>query len=424
MEVEAGMDESLFATSPMDKQMEKAKRLVRMIARAFYATEEIIIIDALAVLHTALNVDEFKAIFNGTGRGQKEIMKYLATLKEGWLVSSYARQEMKVHSQKQTAVEYWYIDYPRAIDATKYKIVVLQERCAQQDKPTNEKKEFVCPQCNSEWTALEAMDHPDPQNRGSGFLCNRCNHLLDQRAVKTEKDSDDNSKLARFNKIMEPFMQLLREIDEEPFPEITGEMAYHDRKPMPKQATSDPLDTKEETIHIRPTDVVGQQPVMEEVELTMTTEQENNEADRAAEAAHKKRTAEQNELPEWHTESTVLANPAIKMKAKTRDSEGEAFYPMDESEDRRPVSKTLIDDYFSQLEKERAQERAQARLRRQQEDEDEEHDEYEQDDDEEDVEFEDVEVSKVRDFAVETSGEPAGGDGAEESDEDEFENVI
>jgi len=231
-------------------------------------------------------------------------------------------------------------------------------------------------------------------------------------------------------------MQLLREIDEEPFPEITGEMAYHDRKPMPKQATSDPLDTKEETIHIRPTDVVGQQPVMEEVELTMTTEQESNETARADEAAHKKRIAKQNELPAWHTESTVLANPAIRMMERTRDSEGEAFYPMDESEDRRLPSKNVVDDFFSQLEKERAQ----TRLRHQQEDEDEEHEEYEQDDDDEDVEFEDVEVGppeaapstmdvdvpKVRDFAVEALGtsEPADGDGAEESDEDEFENVI
>jgi transcription initiation factor TFIIE subunit alpha len=431
------MEEPLFESSPLDRQMDKAKRLVRMIARAFYSTEEIIIIDALAVYHTALNVDEFKTIFSGTGRGQKEIMKHLATLKEGWLVSAYARQEMKIHSQKQTAVEYWYIDYPRAIDATKYKIVVLQERCAQQDKPTTEKKEFVCPQCNSEWTALEAMDHPDPENRGSGFLCNRCNHLLDQRAVKTDKDSDDNSKLARFNKIMQPFMDLLREIDEEPFPEITGEAAYHERKPMPKPASADPLDTKEETIHIRPADVVGQQPVFEDVEFEMTTEQESNAAARASEAEQRKHIADQNKLPAWHTESTILVNPN-KAKEKAAEDDGDAFYPMDESED-RPVAKNVVDDYFSQLEKERAQNR----LRRQQEDEDEEHEEYEQDDDEEDVEFEDVQVgpaaetsmeidsTKVRDFALEaleTSNELVGGggdgDGAEESDEDEYETVI
>jgi transcription initiation factor TFIIE subunit alpha len=411
------MEEPSFETPALHRQMEKAKQLVRMIARAFYSTEEVIIIDALVVYHGALNVDEFKTIFTGTGRGQKEIMKHLATLKEGWLVSAYARQEMKVHSQKQTAVEYWYIDYPRAIDATKYKIVVLQERCAQQDKPTTEKKEFVCPQCNSEWTALEAMDHPDPQNRGSGFLCNRCNHLLDQRVVKTDKDSDDNSKLARFNKIMKPFMDLLREIDEEPFPEITGETAYHERKPMPKATSADPLDNKEETIHIRPADVVGEQPVMEDVEFEMTTEQESNAVARAAEAEKRKRIADQNMLPAWHTESTVLINPnKAKEKAEASD---DAFYPMDESED-RPLTKNVVDDFFSQLEKERAQQR----LQRLQQDED----EYEQDDDDEEDEFEDVQVglaeagesTKAQDVAVVTN---VGGDG-EESDEDEFETVI
>jgi transcription initiation factor TFIIE subunit alpha len=234
---------------------------------------------------------------------------------------------------------------------------------------------------------------------------------------------------------MEPFMQLLREIDEEEFPEITGEMAYHERKPMPKPSSADPLDTKEETIHIRPTDVVGQQPVLEEVEFTMTTESESNAAARAAEAERKKRIAEQNLLPEWHTESTVLANAAGKLKDKAEDDEGEAFYPMDESEDRRPLSKHVVDDFFSQLEKEKAQMRA----RREQEDEE------EQDDEDEDVEFEDVHVGtseevsaamegdipKLRDFALAAPNELAsvggggdGGDGAEESDEDEFENVI
>jgi hypothetical protein len=69
--------------------MEKAQVLVRQVARAFYTTDQVVVIDAL-VNHIAVNVEELRRIFVSTGRNKNDLLKLLGPLRESMLVSMYA----------------------------------------------------------------------------------------------------------------------------------------------------------------------------------------------------------------------------------------------------------------------------------------------------------------------------------------------
>jgi transcription initiation factor TFIIE subunit alpha len=144
--------------------MDQAQQLVRMMSRAFYDTEHRVVIDAL-IKHGALNVEEFRLIFNNTNKHKQEIQKLCGRLREGGIISVHAESETKPNALKPTSVEYFYIDYRKAIDSTKYRLLCITENLAKQAGPKQTRKEYKCQRCKSEWEELEVIDYPDPQHR-------------------------------------------------------------------------------------------------------------------------------------------------------------------------------------------------------------------------------------------------------------------
>ena len=132
-----------------------AKVFVKTVVRMFYETEHIVVVDALA-FHGALSLSDLVIILD-IGKNQKNAQKLLGKLKEGGLISVYTRQEIRDGAMKAVNREYYYIDYRRAIDATKYKIHVLDERIKKDAAPTQEKKELSCPQCKAQWTLMDVL---------------------------------------------------------------------------------------------------------------------------------------------------------------------------------------------------------------------------------------------------------------------------
>jgi transcription initiation factor TFIIE subunit alpha len=414
--------------------MEKAQVLVRSVARAFYETDHIIAVDAL-VIHGACSVDDLKHVFINTGRGNKEIQKTCGRLKEGGLVSVYGRQETKHNAQKPTTVEYFYIDYRRAIDATKYRVHMLEDQLRRHAKPTTEKKEYSCATCGSQWTQIEVLDNIDPRGRGSGFLCKRCNNPLLYQPDDGHEVSEGDNILSLFNKQLAHIIKLLDQIDETIVPAVTGESALESRRPVPREQSvyaEVPSSTVNQT-RARPTAVVGMQTGPEKVEITLTTDSENSAAAHAAESERKARIAAQNQLPEWHTHSTVTNDitAAGQREETIKREQGSVAHPFqDDTEDKKVVADDSLDAYFKALQEEQARE---AKLREQ----DDEDDEDEDDDDDEQFENVEVELStpdakraKMEEYvsvmaedSPSVSATPTGP--AEESDaDDDFEDVV
>ncbi|KAF2763415.1 hypothetical protein EJ05DRAFT_534767 [Pseudovirgaria hyperparasitica] len=414
--------------------MDLAKILVRSVVRAFYDIDAIVVIDAL-VNHSALSISDLATVLMD-GNNQKNAQKICGKLREGGLISVYVRQEIKEGAMKPTNKEYFYIDYRRAIDATKYRVHMLDERIKAESKPTQEKKELQCPTCRAEYTTMEVLDSRDSFNMGSGFTCKRCGSVL--KMINTDGDAihDADDTPAKFNKQFGRLLNLLQQIDNTSIPPSSGEEALANQLPVPR-ATNNP-GAKPATVVVqplKPTAVKGITSGPEKLDINITDDASVTAAEQAAAAAQAAKIAQQNILPEWHTHSTITGERAKAGVQQTATPEtpnsalGLRAGEGDVEEDKKgPSGDATLDEYFASLEAE--QERKQLEGSGSEDDED------------DDDEFEDVvpvppvvsadiarEAKRVKTEANGTDGTstptvPAQDDEGSGSDEDEFEDAI
>ncbi|KAJ4298135.1 hypothetical protein N0V90_006034 [Kalmusia sp. IMI 367209] len=403
--------------------LELGKVFVKTVVRMFYDTEHIVVIDAL-IYHGALTLSDLVLVLDA-GKNSKTVGKFCGKLKEGGLITVYARQETREGAMKATTREYFYIDYRRAIDAVKYKIHKVDSRIKKDAKPTAEKMEFRCAQCKSEWTTMDVLDNVDHLGRDSGFLCKRCNFPLTALGDDDGPEPENDDTPAKFNRQFKPLLDLMQQIDGVTIPAIEGKDALEAAVELPRDKEVNP-GARHEVVPeytVKPTAVKGTNNVVEKIEVQIASNSEYNEAARAAEKERQEKISAQNQLPAWHTKSTV---------DKTQDSSSAAVsIAANGTETPTIKSETVdiksdaghLDDVFAQI----AAERAKAE------------EEEEDDEDEEDDEFEDALVDTpggapdAKRVKLESSAAPtptnmatpaiSTGDGGDESDEDEFEDV-
>ncbi|KAH9866596.1 hypothetical protein J1614_008288 [Plenodomus biglobosus] len=403
--------------------VDAAKQLVRMVVRMFYETDHIVVLDALCY-HVAMPMNDLVLILDA-GKNSKHVGKVVGKLKEAGLCSSFSQQVMREGATKQTSREYFYIDWARAFDAVKYRVHKIDAAVKKDAKPTTEKTELKCQRCKSQYTTMQALDHPDPDPGpdDSGFICARCGFRLDEIDPEIQADTVDD-RPAKFNKLFGPILTLMAEMDKLKVPAVEGKAAIEARIEIPRDKTIDP-GTKHEVVETavsRPTAVRGLDTGPEKISVQIGSSAEQNEKQRAAEKARQEKIAMQNQLPTWHTQSTVTKDAAgntttIKEEVLSTGASGIKLEPGET----KPGNQNL-DDVFAQIEAER---------RRKEEEEE------EDDDDDDEDEFEDVAVGtpnalpdakrvKLESSAAPTpsnAATPAVSNGGDESEEDEFEDV-
>ncbi|KAF2751229.1 hypothetical protein M011DRAFT_415973 [Sporormia fimetaria CBS 119925] len=402
--------------------LQLAKTFVRTVVRMFYETEHIVVLDAL-VFHGALTVHDIVIVLDN-GKNQKGAAKIAAKLKEGGLATNYIRQEIREGAIKPQAREYYYIDYRRAIDAIKYRIHKLDTSIKATAAPARERKELACRKCKAQYTHIEVMDSVDFLGRESGFLCKRCGDPLVELQEDAETDVQDLP--AVFNRYFAPLFDQLRLIDEVIVPAIEGNDAVTNMVPVPRDREHNP-GTKHnvvDTVVTKPQTVKGLATAPTKIEVKIATTDELNEAERAKERERAAKVAAQNQLPSWHTQSTVGGNASTSSQPVPVVTNGDSTINADTEEQKPSVDEANLDDVFAQIEAEqRAKDAAE--------------DEEDDDDDEED-DFEDVipattSAPESKRIKLDSSAAPspaAGitpaastGDGGDESDEDEFVDV-
>ncbi|MBE7179965.1 MAG: hypothetical protein INR71_01960 [Terriglobus roseus] len=247
-----------------------------------------------------------------------------------------------------------------------------------------EKKEYICMRCRSEYTAIEVLDSLDPAGRGTGFLCKRCSNPLSELGDDIIQQDDTT---ALFNKQFAPILSILQKIDDTVVPEVTGEQALADMRPMPRtELNPAPKTQAAPTQASRPTAVKGMSTAPEKIEVAITSDLESTAAQQAANAERKAKIAAQNQMPEWHERSTISGDAFKRTSAAAGGSVGGAATSAaptangeDKPEEKKDDSASLA-NFYEMLEKERQE---QERLKQEEEEEEE-----EDDDDEDD--FEDV----------------------------------
>jgi transcription initiation factor TFIIE subunit alpha len=291
--------------------------------------------------------------------------------------SSHTRPEIKEGQQRPLNRTYYYIDYRATIDAIKWRVYLIDKSVQGTTIPVDERKEYFCTRCKSEWTVMEVLDKVGPQ----GFLCHKCGYLLEHDVDNNRGGHEQSTKLnAQFKFITD----LLPEIDKVIIPENTFEQALASARKVVRDSTnpayeSAPVDISAE----KPTAVRGLSNVgPTSISVTLTTSEGPTEADLAAAQARKEKIAAQNAMPLHFTHSTIT-NEQVKFDSQPSFQSSQFLEP-----DKKDIATDSpspggdaaeIDDYFARLKAEQAKEAEQ-----------EQEEEYETDEDDEDVGFEDV----------------------------------
>ena len=129
-------------------------------------------------------------------------------------IISHNRQEAREGAQRPITKTYYYVDYRQTLDAIKYRMYRIGKEVEGMIRPTEEKKEYFCPRCKSQWTLLEVLDNRGPQ----GFLCHKCQGLL-QRDDNLVGDRTGHEKQSKLNSQLKPLLDLLPQIDDVFIPE-------------------------------------------------------------------------------------------------------------------------------------------------------------------------------------------------------------
>lgn len=307
------------------------------------------------------------------GMNTKELHKLCGKLKEDRFLAVHTRPETKEGQQRPMNRTYYYIDYRATIDAIKWRVYLIDKQVQGNTVPTDERKEYFCKRCKSEWTTMEVLDRWSAE----GFLCHKCGFLL-------EHDVDNNrgghEQSTRLNAQFKFITDLLPKIDQVVVPENKFEQALASARPVVRDDTNPANNTAPmETISSKPTAVKGlANSGPTSISVTLTTDDGPTAADKAAEAARRAKAAEQNALPMHFTHSTITGEqvkfgqePLFKPEAFEDKKDVDIYTPSANGDGAE------IDDYFARLKAEQAKEAAQ-----------EQDEEFETD--EEDEDFEDV----------------------------------
>ncbi|KAL1302208.1 hypothetical protein AAFC00_002636 [Neodothiora populina] len=377
--------------------MDLAKSLVRITARAFYSTEHVLIIDALAIHSTLTDID----LAHVLGMQVKGLRRLCGRLKEDGLISVQSRGEKKEGAPPATIPgkdgqapqfkerlfyrDWYYLNYHRAIDSLKYRMYKLSRHIESLGAPTTEKKDLVCPRCKSSYTELEVMDNISAMGE---FLCHMCQHPLDPAA---EDDAGENESMKRLNDQLSRIVDIMRQIDSTDVPENDFDTALSHALPVVRGEYNQAR--KMQIVdEVKPSLASSKGLALAPEKVSVSVMEDGEEVKMDPDELARKRAdeAKQNMLPEWISKSTIsgdITSVGAKEAAEraSRDAHNMGLrLDNDSSEDKkiRTDDDGVMDSYWAALKAEQERE-----AREQVEDE-----EDEDDDDDEEDDFEDVDV--------------------------------
>ncbi|KAK1141494.1 hypothetical protein N8T08_009034 [Aspergillus melleus] len=333
--------------------MDLANTLIRSVARAFYETRHILVVDALFI-HSVLHAEDLAFLL---GMQQKDLRKLCAKLREDRLISVNTRAEIRDGSTRPVNREYYYIPLHPVIDAIKYKVSRLTATIKAQYTPSEERKEYVCLRCGAEWTELDVLSLYSEE----GFECQNCGAILERTEDVKGTEGIDRTGHEKNSKLMaqlDAMLKLLKQIDSVEIPPNDFDTAWDHKVDVVRNQAINPtraavvVPSKTEAVRGNTKTDAGA------LEISLTSSEEKSAAEQAEEVARKAAVEKQNALPVWHTHSTVSTGPAAG--GGTIKSEGGVDIKSeikDEDDEQKPAVDALDDKlaaYYAEMERERA----------------------------------------------------------------------
>ncbi|KAL9097434.1 MAG: hypothetical protein Q9165_000330 [Trypethelium subeluteriae] len=327
--------------------MDLAKTLIRSVARAFYDIEHILVIDAIMV-HSALNGNDLASCLN---MQEKPMRKYAGKLRADGLLHVQT-QQVKNETNRVSSRDVFYINFHLAIDAIKYRLYRMTKHIESLSAPgSTERKELVCGRCQS---ILQFRANDEAETGGAAVA--------------------ENATIQRLNQQLSPLLNLMQRLDSSTVPENDWETALANARPI--QRAKEEQGIKNETLvdsqlRVVPQKVKGLE-TQERVEVSLVgaTSAEEEERRRQEERERKEKLRAQNQLPSWHTHSTITGlKTTDQADSNTIDLTSSNGLKSENIEDDKKATKDAIaaasandsadlKDYFDNLQKQMQEEAA------------------------------------------------------------------
>lgn len=306
------------------------RSLIRFVARGFYSTPYVLILDAV-LLHSVLSEDDLTHLLSIK---RKELRSLCNKLCDDRLLSGQVQKEENF-ALRLTTRTYYYIHITEAIDAIKWKVHSIVNLLKQEMSHFGNPQGYVCPRCGKKVSQLDAISLLNEDK--TDFECDVCGGVL------IEDDSLQQALLRQFKleKLMgqvDPVIGYLKRIDESSIEDNNFEGAL--MKAIPAQSSSNSQYTAKMFSKIRTGMLQSLQNAASKAQATLhvsiTANDENYERE-VQEKEESRLKIEQNALPSWHLASTVGGQSGV---GKLEDEDADA---MDVSKDATPDSKVKME---------------------------------------------------------------------------------
>ncbi|OJJ50522.1 hypothetical protein ASPZODRAFT_126408 [Penicilliopsis zonata CBS 506.65] len=332
--------------------MDLANTLIRSVVRAFHETRHILVVDALFI-HSVLHAEDLAFLL---GMQQKDLRKLCGKLREERLIAVHQRAELRDGSTRPVNREYYYIPLHPVIDAIKYKVSKLTSTIKAQYTPSEERKEYICLRCGSEWTELDVLSLFSDE----GFECQNCGAILERTEDVKGTEGIDRTGHEKNSKLMnqlDKMLKLLKQIDSVEIPPNDFDTAWDHKVDVIRNQQTHPTRTAVAAPQKHPELVRGNTKTdATALEISLTSTEEKSAAEQADEVARKAALEKQNALPIWHTHSTVTAG-AGNLPLKTEMGRMIKSEIKAEDEDLKPNIDALDDKvaaYYAEMAREQA----------------------------------------------------------------------
>lgn len=393
----------------MDKPIEDTiKALLSFVTRQFYSNSFVLVLDAI-MFHSVLSEEDLAHLL---GIKRPELRSLITILLEDRIMARHSQQEFAFNSRSVKRF-YYYIKYPQAIDAIKWKVHQIVAHLKDDLDKNSSPQGYICPSCSTRYSQLEAVALLNYER--TEFVCSLCEEPL----VEDDSGKRTKEKQNRLNRLMDqvqPIIDYLKKIDDNMIEENTFETALARLIPPQNnsvaQYTLNPRARKSKMFGPGDSGIANENSRRAGVKSQATlhvniTTQYDEMYQREQQERQAEEKRKQNALPTWHEQSTIGEKAlghlsgedesgGVKIEGSEQmDGEGQEMgengeeYAEDEYEQSisRPV---LTEEQIKEREAERTLAEYYAQLAKKNADEEEDMDDYDEEEDVQDEDFEDV----------------------------------
>ncbi|KAG8992049.1 hypothetical protein FRB94_013410 [Tulasnella sp. JGI-2019a] len=325
-------------------RMHTMRTLIMFVARAFYDTRYVVVLDQLAK-HEVLKDDELAA---RCGLNNKDLSKLTTRLIADGLITVYRQNTSRTGETMARIVSkgFYYIDQANFCNIVKWRVAEMRRRIDAKLRNELAQQGYVCPVCRKTFEPLDAIH----LSRGDGFYCDDCGTELIDNSNKEDQAGKAN-RLQRFNKQTEKIVDGLKRSEEMVMPKVDIVDWIKKHPTITTPANGEPK--QEDGLAVAGVKSITQKQVYEVVLTADDTEE--RAAKKAREQAASARKV-QNAMPSWHTRSTVTGD-LTSFGLQNADAEASASAGAYSGAESKPavdheVQKASIAEYYAKLEAE------------------------------------------------------------------------